>query len=553
MAWPTIIGPLRHDESAMACSITEQELWSGIDRNAPELVDHLEHCPSCRSRAAQIREGIDAVSESAPVPITPLPSTVGSFRILRRLGEGGMGIVYEAEQQSPKRLVAIKVVRRGQHADEYRIRLFQREAQTLARLRHPSIAAIYHAGRTDDEQDFFAMELVHGVPLNEFVRNRQTPRSERLDIFRKICDAINYAHQRGVIHRDLKPSNILVDTDGNPKILDFGLARISDPDAVITTLISDVGRMMGTLPYMSPEEARGDPDAIDVRSDVYSLGVILYELLTDQLPYTVHRAALPEAVRIICEDAPRKPSSIDRSLRGDLDTIVGKTLAKEPERRYQSAGLLADDIERFLTHQPIQARRASAVYQLRKFIVRHQLFAIFAAASVLLVSGGRFWLDSLETERRAMIERNERLLLLRPGIIEHELATVLHQELNLYDQAEPKYRGALATFRGLGETKRAGPVLIELAALLIERNLARQTPSENDYVEAEQLFGQALDMFQQNPRIWRDEQRRALEGLRTLYGPSIWDEPEFLRQTEEEIASLDRLLDSVSAGKTDSR
>ncbi len=522
----------------MSCTLSEEELWSGIDRNAPDVVNHIERCSECRSRAAEIRAGIRAVSETAPPRKPNVPARIGPFRILRCIGEGGMGIVYEGEQQSPQRLVAIKVVRSGQHADEYRIRLFQREAQTLARLKHPAIAAVYQAGRSEDGQDYFAMELVHGIPLNAYMRERQMSRVDRLRLFNLICDAINYAHQRGVIHRDLKPTNILVDAQGNPKILDFGLARINDPQVAVSTLITDVGRMMGTLPYMSPEEVRGDQDAIDVRSDVYSLGVTLYELLTDRLPYTVKRAALPEAVRIICEDPPRRPASIDRSLRGDLEIIVQKALAKEPERRYQSAALLADDVERFVTNQPVLARRGNGLYQIRKFIVRHRIFVTFAVASLFIVIGARLWVDHLETERRRGFERNERLLELRPAIIEQDYASFLHND-GRYDQAEPKYRGALQVFTALADTEREAQVLLELGLLLIQRNLQRDTPAENDYDEAWDLLQEALDVYDEKRASWVAERQRALEGLRTLYSPQVWDNPEMFAETEAVLDALE--------------
>lgn len=357
----------------------------------------------------QLRPAVEELFASPPEALAGIPDRIGRYRVVGVIGEGGMGIVYEAEQDSPRRRVAVKVLRR-QYGSARLIGRFRREAEILGRLQHPGIAQILEAGTTvtcGSEQPFIAMEYVHGRPLLEYVRERNPGRRERLALIATVCDAVHYAHQSGVVHRDLKPGNILVlrtDAPGTRsqgvsgatptgslavKVLDFGVARLTDADMQAVTLHTTVGELIGTVPYMSPEQAAGDPAGLDWRSDVYTLGVILYELLTGRLPQDVRTLLVHEAVRAIREDDPTPAGSVDRSLRGDIETIIAKALEKDKTRRYQSAAELAADIRRHLSEQPIAARPASAVYRMRKFARRNKAIVAgicVAFASMLLVT-----------------------------------------------------------------------------------------------------------------------------------------------------------------------
>jgi eukaryotic-like serine/threonine-protein kinase len=318
-----------------------------------------------------------------PPATTPaaLPPTIGRYRVVRVLGEGGMGTVYEAEQANPRRTVALKVVRAGLASESLRKR-FAREAQILGRLRHPGIAQVYDADVAESGQPYFAMELVAGVPLDRYARECSLDVPGRLELVARVCDAVQHAHEGGIVHRDLKPSNILVEPAGQPKVLDFGVARAADAGLTAAGGHTEAGQLIGTLGYMSPEQASGDPAATDPRGDVYALGVLLYELLADRPPYRLDGLPLPEAVRVIREQEPPRLGSLDGRLRGDVETIVAKALEKDRARRYASAGDLAADLRRHLSHEAIRARPPSALYQLRKFARRNKAF-VAAAAGVM--------------------------------------------------------------------------------------------------------------------------------------------------------------------------
>ncbi|MGH7179226.1 MAG: protein kinase domain-containing protein [Tepidisphaeraceae bacterium] len=345
----------------------------------------------------------ESADDGAPPPLDalepPLPEFIGSYRIHGILGQGGMGVVYRAEQLTPHRPVALKVVRIGMFTRQH-LRRFEHEAEVLGRLQHPGIAQIYEAGVADSSQGrqpFFAMELVAGRSLTDFASDERLSSRQRLGLMILVCQAVQYAHQRGVIHRDLKPGNILVDAPGQPKILDFGIARVTDSD-IHATMETGVGQIVGTLPYMSPEQAAGDAGALDTRSDVYALGVITYELLAGRLPHSLERRAITEAVRIIREDEPARISTLDRALRGDVETIVRKSMEKDRERRYPSAGDLAADMQRFLNSEPISARPPTTMYQLRKFAARNRAL-VAGVALVFLVLLGAVVVTSYQAHR----------------------------------------------------------------------------------------------------------------------------------------------------------
>ncbi|HUN80797.1 MAG TPA: WD40 repeat domain-containing serine/threonine protein kinase, partial [Phycisphaerae bacterium] len=327
---------------------------------------------------------------------------IGGYHVTRWIASGGMGSIYEAIQESLGRTVALKVLKHGV-VDAKSLRRFEYEAQLLARLRHPGIAQILEAGFFEDcegwlgasgtRAPYFAMEFVpEAVTITDYVHDHHLDVPRRLKLIAAVCDAVHHGHLCGITHRDLKPANILVMNNAQdlpqPKIIDFGVARAARTEGGLTTMQTAVGQLVGTLAYMSPEQCAADPDDIDIRSDIYSLGVVLYEVLCGRLPYVVPAANPLEAVRVVQQKPPSKLSSIDPALRGDLEAIVFKALEKDRSRRYQSAEGLAKDLRRFIHHEPVSARAPSVMYQLRYFARRNKpLMAGVVSAFVLLVAG----------------------------------------------------------------------------------------------------------------------------------------------------------------------
>ena len=357
--------------------------------------------------ASELASGANPTNEAEMAE--PLPKQIGRYKIIRKLGEGGMGLVYLAEQENPRRVVAVKVIK-AMAASRSTLRRFEHEAHVLGMLQHPGIAQIFEAGTAELSIDgmmdagvhpFFAMEYVDGQIITRHAELRNLGVRQRLELFMRVCEAVQHAHLKGVIHRDLKPANILVVDDvaaadrsnsshgflslGKPKILDFGVARLTDADIQVTTMQTDAGQLVGTLQYMSPEQVSADPLELDTRSDVYALGVILYELLTGRPPYDLRKLMVHDAVRVIRDEEPSRLSSINRTFRGDLETITAKAMEKDKSRRYQSAADLAADIRRYLNDEPLVARPPSRAYQFRKFARRNKVLvgAVSAVALAL--------------------------------------------------------------------------------------------------------------------------------------------------------------------------
>ncbi len=335
---------------------------------------------------------------------------VGPYKLLQQIGEGGMGVVFMAEQAVPlRRTVAVKIIKPGMDSRQV-IARFEAERQALALMEHPNIAKVLDAGTTLSGRPYFVMELVKGVPITQYCDEKHLPLRARLELLVPVCQAVQHAHQKGLIHRDIKPSNVLVaeyDDLPVPKVIDFGVAKATSQKLTERTMFTEFGQVIGTLEYMSPEQAKLNQLDIDTRSDIYSIGVLLYELLTGSTPFGHERlstAAFDEVLRIIREEEPPKPSTrlsttdrlpgvatcralepgkLSRLVKGELDWIVMKALEKDRNRRYETASAFAADVDRYLRNEPVIARGASTTYRLRKAVHRNRVVAI-ASMSVFV-------------------------------------------------------------------------------------------------------------------------------------------------------------------------
>lgn len=380
----------------LAALFAEAARSSAEDRTNPSLLSE--------SAIAAHREQLEAAcQEDPPSAAAAVHETVGPYRILRRIGQGGMGTVFEAVQDAPRRRIALKLMHPAFGSKE-RLQRFRLEAELLGRLQHPGIAQIHACGIADlghGEQPWLAMEFVDGVDLLSHCERKRLGDRERFELVAAIATAVQHAHDRGIVHRDLKPDNLMVDADGRPRVLDFGVAHANDTSTFLSTMLTHTGELVGTLAYMAPEQLSGDGGAATPSVDVYALGVVLYQLLTSQLPFDVVGLPLGAAVKVLTTREPRPLTDFDARFHGDVATIVDTALHKDARRRYASAAALAADLRRFLAHEPISARPTSALYRLHKLAQRNRGTAASLLSLLLTLILGLVWTTQQAREASA--------------------------------------------------------------------------------------------------------------------------------------------------------
>ena len=486
--------------------------------------------------------GSDVTLDSEPLA-EGRESVIDRYKLLEHIGEGGMAVVYMAEQERPiRRKVALKIIKPGMDTKSIMAR-FEAERQALAIMDHPNIAKVFDAGATDTGRPYFVMELVHGVSITEFCDQQKLPMQVRLALFSEVCNAVQHAHQRGIIHRDLKPSNIMVtmhDDQAVPKVIDFGIAKATNQRLTEKTMFTRYAQMIGTPAYMSPEQAQMSGLDIDTRSDIYSLGVLLYELLTGTAPFSdeqLREAGYLEMQRIITEEEPAKPSTrlstlgdtitdiakqrccsadmLRKTLRGDLDWIVMKALEKNRTRRYETASSFKRDIHRYMKHEPVHARRPGTVYRLQKYLCRHRVHVIAALAAVFLM-GAAITVVTMkynDMRRQAEVEQIRRDQQERTDRAEDSKALQQVRE----SLAKGHHENAMAQVRQLLPSRHVGPE----ARLLYASILIYQTEDEAATAELEGLVNEKPEIASAAYSLLAELRRRNLssndvEGIKAI-------------------------------------
>jgi serine/threonine protein kinase/tetratricopeptide (TPR) repeat protein len=498
-------------------------------------------CPVCALRGA-----LELPEDTAEVAVTEKPGDrIGRYKLLEKIGEGGYGIVYMAEQAEPvRRRVALKIVKLGMDTKQV-IARFEAERQALALMDHPNIAKVFDAGATDTGRPYFVMELVRGIRITDYCDQHKLSTKERLDLFIQVCHAVQHAHQKGIIHRDLKPSNVLVTrVDGMavPKVIDFGIAKATQQPLTTKTLFTAFDQFLGTPAYMSPEQAEMSGADPDTRSDIYALGVLLYELVTGRTPFEPQellQASLEELRRVIREKEPLRPSTRLRTMppadlatvarqrrtepsrlihlvRGDVNWIVMKCLEKDRTRRYETANGLARDVERHLNNEPVTAAAPSAFYRLSKFVRRHRVSLATAAMVVLLLLGGVVVQGHLRGEAEAQRARAEKSLAKAES-----------------EKAEKE--------RALeGEREQRTNAMISLAAAQTERAKAEKAQRDAEAARDE-LKGERDKARQERDKA--EQARKDAESARQAATVATTTASNALKESREQQAKLEEAMD----------
>jgi serine/threonine protein kinase/tetratricopeptide (TPR) repeat protein len=485
----------------------------------PSIEEYANKHPGLAERIRDLFPAVVLMEQpGATVDLGPTAERVGAiigrYKLLERIGEGGFGVVFMAEQQQPiRRKVALKVIKPGVDTRQV-IARFEAERQALALMDHENIAKVLDAGATDTGRPYFVMELVHGIPITEFCDKNELPPRERLALFMQVCHAVQHAHTKGIIHRDIKPTNVLVTLQEGvpvPKVIDFGIAKATGQQLTEKTLFTNFAQMVGTPLYMSPEQAEMTGVDVDTRSDVYSLGVLLYELLTGTTPLDKERlkqAAFDEVRRIIRDEEPPRPSTrlstmgeqaktvsaqrksdpkqLGRLVRGELDWIVMKALEKQRARRYETANGLARDIERYLKDEPVEACPPSTAYRLRKLARRHRLAVMGTLALVTVLVAlvaGLAVTNRIVTNSRndvaAALRQKEQALAAAKGSAEHANVQRQRAEENL---RKARYESAVreVSQQSLTTDFKKGEQRVRESIAILEE-LQRESPAQPEY------------------------------------------------------------------------